>query len=187
MCYQQGGKLHRRLQHHAVIVCRGFTRVGFVRVVGDSAHNNVVKLQSTHAHGSQAAGQAQTGIHGLYGVAYGLLGLGACRQTHGLGHTRQAVLGLHGRGLGIEGNDGGQKHGVQSAVVQLGVDAAQAVAERMHTAQTFLKRHRALHGGAHHVQTRIAVAAIMRGALNIRPAACQAIQSNAVCRRVEGR
>jgi hypothetical protein len=73
----RNGSLHRRLQHDAVIVCRGFTWVGFVRVVGDSAFDDVVKLQSTHAHGGQAAGQAQTGIHGLDGVAYGLRRLGA--------------------------------------------------------------------------------------------------------------
>jgi hypothetical protein len=73
----RNGSLHRRLQHDAVIVCRGFTWVGFVRVVGDSAFDDVVKLQSTHAHGGQAAGEPQAGIHGLDGVAYGLRRLGA--------------------------------------------------------------------------------------------------------------
>ena len=59
-------------------------------VVGDGAFDDVVKLQSAHTHRGQAAGQTQTGVHGVDGVTYGLRWFGAFRQTHGLGHTRQA-------------------------------------------------------------------------------------------------
>ena len=69
----------------------------------------------------------------------------------------------------------------------LRVHAAQAVRERMHAAQPLLERHRALHAGAHHVPARLAVAAVARGALDVRPAALQAVERDAVGRRVDGR
>ena len=71
-------------------------------------------------------------------------------------------------------------------MVQAGVNATQAVAERMHAAQAFLERHGALHGGAHHVEARFPVTAIAGGALNVGPAAGQSVQRNAVSRWVEG-
>ena len=63
---------------------------------------------------------------------------------------------------------------------QARIDAAQRVAQAMHTSQTFLKRHRALHARAHHVEARIAVLPVFRGALDVRPATRQAIETNAV-------
>ena len=71
--------------------------------------------------------------------------------------------------------------------MQTWVHTPQAVAERMHAAQTFLKRHRALHGCAHHVQACVAVLAVVGGAFDVRPATCQAVQCNAVSRRIERR
>ena len=56
----------------------------------------------------------------------------------------------------------------------------------MHAAQAFLESHRALHGGAHHVQARLAVFPVAGGALYVGPAAFQTVQANAVGRRVEG-
>ena len=71
-------------------------------------------------------------------------------------------------------------------MVQLRVHAAQAVAQRMHAAKAFLERHGALHAGAHHVESRFPVAAIAGGTLNVRPAARQAVERNAVGWRVKG-
>ena len=71
-------------------------------------------------------------------------------------------------------------------MVQARVHAAQAVAERMHSPQPFLEGHGPLHAGAHHVQARFAVAAVAGGFFDGSPAAFQAIQCNAIGRRVEG-
>ncbi|MCY1356613.1 hypothetical protein D9M68_602120 [compost metagenome] len=56
----------------------------------------------------------------------------------------------------------------------------------MHAAQALLEGHRALHRCAHHVQPRIAVPAVAGGALDMGPAALQAVQRDAVGGRVEG-
>ena len=71
-------------------------------------------------------------------------------------------------------------------MVQARIDATQAVAERMHAAQAFLERHRALHRRAHQVHTGLAVGTVAGGALDVRPAAGQAVQRDAVRRRVKG-
>src|SRR6185369_10126188 len=50
----------------------------------------------------------------------------------------------------------GEKYGVQRAVVQLRVGAAEAVAQAVDAAEPLLERHRALHACAHHVEARVA-------------------------------
>ena len=80
-----------------------------------------------------------------------------------------APVTLHRFGMGIETHNGRQKHGIERAVVEFWIDAAQAVAEAMHTAQSLLKGHRALHRSTHHVQAGIAVLAVVGGALDIGP------------------
>ena len=156
-------------------------------MVGQGAGDDAGKAVSLHAHGRQAGGQAQAGVH----VVDGLRDVcGGC-QPHGLGHALKPVLLLDGGRAGVEGDHRRQKHGVEGAVVQAWIDPAQAVAQAVHAAQAFLEGHGALHRGAHHVQAGLAVTAITRGALNVGPAACQAIERDAVgrgveCRRHEG-
>ena len=67
-----------------------------------------------------------------------------------------------------------------------GFTAAQAVAQRMHGAQPFWKAMAPCHAGAHHVQARLAVAAVARGLLDGGPASREAVERDAVGGRVEG-
>ena len=71
-------------------------------------------------------------------------------------------------------------------MVQARIGAAQAVAQRMHAAQALLERHRALHRSAHHVQARLAVAAVAGGTFDVQPGALQAIERDAIGGRIEG-
>ena len=71
--------------------------------------------------------------------------------------------------------------------MQLRVRAAEAVAEAVHAAEALLEGHRALHAGAHHVEARLAVTAVLRRALDVRPAALEAVDRNAVRRRIDRR
>ena len=132
----------------------------------------------------QPGGQAQALVHRADGVGHARSPLG---QAHRLRHALQAALLAHRLGAGIEADHRRQEHRVQRAVVQLRVDAAQRMAQRMHAAQPLLEGQRALRRGAHHLQPRVAVAAVARGALDVRPAARQAVERDAVGRRVEGR
>jgi hypothetical protein len=86
----------------------------------------------------------------------------------------------------VEADHGRQEHRVERAVVQARVHAAQAVAQAVHAAQALLEGHRALHAGAHHLPAGVAVVAVARGAFDVRPAAGQAVQRDAVGRRVDG-
>ena len=83
--------------------------------------------------------------------------------------------------MGIETHNGRKKHGIERAVVELRINAAQAVAQAMHTSQPLLKCHSALHRSTHHVQAGIAVLAVVGGTLDISPTTRQTIQGDAVC------
>ena len=151
-------------------------------VIGERTFDDVVKLPALHPHRRQAARQAKAGIH----VGDGFSDVSSALQTHRAGHAVESVSLLHRHGLGIEAHHRRQKHRVQGAVVQAGVNAALAVAERMHADQAFLKRHRALHRRAHQIEPCLAVAAVAGGAFDVGPAALQAVEGDAVRWRVEG-
>ncbi len=102
----------------------------------------------------------------------------------GLRHALQALLLLDRFGAGVEVDHGRQEEGVEGAVVQARVDAAQAVAQRVHAAQAFLEGHSALHRGAHEVEPRLAVAAVAGGALDVAPGALAGHPAR--CRRPAG-
>ncbi len=57
-------------------------------------------------------------------------------------------------------------------MMQARIDPAQAMTERVHAAQAFLKSHSALHRSTHHVEPRFAVLAISRGTFYVRPTPC---------------
>ena len=61
-------------------------------------------------------------------------------QVHRLGESLDAPFATHAVGFGIEADDSRQEDGVQGAVVQAGVQAAERVAQGVHRAQTFLER-----------------------------------------------
>ena len=71
-------------------------------------------------------------------------------------------------------------------MVQLGVDAAQRMAEAVHTAQALLEGQRALQRGTHHVGTRLHVGGIAEGHFDVAPGAPEAVERNAIGRWVEG-
>ena len=151
-------------------------------MVGQGPFDHVVKHLGRDAHDCQAGGQAQAGVHVLNGGGH----VARRRQAHGMRHAFEPALCLHRCAGGVEADHGGQKHGIERAVVQARVHAAQAVAQAVHAAQAFLERHGALHAGAHHVQARLPVCAVAGGLLNAGPAALQAIERDAVGRWVEG-
>ena len=150
-------------------------------VVFQGAVNHLVKPRPLYPHGSQPLGQAQAGVH----VCQSRGNVAGAGQAHGVGHFFQALLALHGLRLRIERDDCRQKHGVERAVVQAWLHTAQAVAEAVHTAQAFLKRHGALHAGTHQLAAGLGILPVARGALNVGPATGQTIQRNTVCRWVE--
>src|SRR5256885_12111263 len=67
-------------------------------MVLERAADHGCELRALHAHGRQARGQAQAGVH----VAYGFGNVAARVQAHGVGHALQALFGAHALGLGIE-------------------------------------------------------------------------------------
>ena len=71
-------------------------------------------------------------------------------------------------------------------MVQARIHAAQAVAERMHAPQTFLKRHGALHAGTHQLAARFDIGSIGSGAFDMGPCPLQAVEGDAVRRRIKG-
>ena len=76
---------------------------------------------------------------------------------------------------------------VQRAVMQaIALQPARRMAERMHRAQALLEDHRAFHRRHRHVVARLAVRAVPRRALDVRPGLLQPIERDAVGRRVEG-
>ena len=156
-------------------------------VVGHGAVDHALKQVGGHAQCGQAGGQAQARIHVANRMGNRVAVRIASAQAHGVGHALQALLFLNGVGRRIEAHHRWQKQSVQGAMVQARVDAAQAVTQAVHAAQTFLKGHGALHAGAHHVPARFAVLAVGGGAFNMAPATRQTVQANAVGRRVDGR
>mmetsp|Transcript_5841 Transcript_5841/g.22869 ORF Transcript_5841/g.22869 Transcript_5841/m.22869 type:complete len:373 (-) Transcript_5841:223-1341(-) len=132
----------------------------------------------------QAGRQAEPGIQRRDGIGH-RIGV-TLLQAHGLGEAFDPALTSDAVGLGIEANDRRQKDRVERAVMQARVQAAQGVAERMHGAQPFLEGHRAVQACAHHVHAGVAVLAVARGAFDRGPAPAQALQRDAVGRRVEG-
>ena len=148
----------------------------------ERAINHGAELCRLHPHGRQARRQAQAGTH----VPDGIGNIAAAAQAHGMGHAVQAVFALHGFRFGVETHYRRQKHGIQRAVMQARVHAAQAVAQAVHAAQPFLKSHGSLHAGAHQLAARLAVLAVAGGTLYVGPAPGQPIECNAISGRVEG-
>ncbi len=96
-------------------------------MVGHRAGDHALEQVFAHAHGAQAGGQAQAGVH--RGDGLGDLGalVVAAGQAHRLHHALQAALAPDALGAGVEAHHGRQEDGVQRAVVQPRIRAAQAV------------------------------------------------------------
>ena len=110
-------------------------------VIHQRASNYFFKRLVRNSHLCQACWQLQAPVH----VPQRIGNITAAGQAHGSGHAVQSFFFLHRLGWGVELHHSWQKHGVQRAVMQPRVNPAQAVAQRMHTTQAFLKGHGPLH------------------------------------------
>ena len=127
-------------------------------MVGQGARDDFFKIAGAHTHRTESGGQFQACVH----LADRLRDVAGRVQSHGARHTLQPFFVSNGFDAGVKVNNSGQKHGIQRAVVQPRVNAAQAVAQAVHTTKSFLKSHGPLHGGAHKVQAGLAVTAVQR-------------------------
>ena len=92
-------------------------------MMGDKEDGHGADGVGGHAQRRQARGQTQSRVHVTNRKGYRLTLRVAAAQAHGVGHALQALLFLNGLGCGIKAHYGGQKQGVQGAVVQARVDA----------------------------------------------------------------